>query len=67
MQHSDPACARHGVDRGQVDLSAELIRVFERAGWVSGVRWPSPARLDQHRRRPAMPPYRHWPAAAHQR
>lgn len=52
MHHSDPACARHGVDRGQVDLSAELIRVFERAGWVSGVHWPSPARLDQHRRQP---------------
>jgi stearoyl-CoA desaturase (delta-9 desaturase) len=51
--HSDPACARHGVDRGQVDLSAGLIRLFERAGWVSGVRWPSPARLEQHRRRPA--------------
>ena len=51
MHHFDPACARHGVDRGQVDLSAELIRVFERVGWVSGVRWPSPARLSQHRRK----------------
>jgi stearoyl-CoA desaturase (delta-9 desaturase) len=50
--HSDPACARHGVDRGQVDLSAGLIRVFERAGWVSGVRWPSPTRLERRRRRP---------------
>jgi stearoyl-CoA desaturase (delta-9 desaturase) len=50
--HSDPACARHGVDPGQLDLSATLIRVFERAGWVSGVRWPSPARLLQHRREP---------------
>jgi stearoyl-CoA desaturase (delta-9 desaturase) len=50
--HSDPACARHGVDRGQVDLSAGLIRVFERAGWATGVRWPSSARLEQRRRRP---------------
>jgi stearoyl-CoA desaturase (delta-9 desaturase) len=49
MHHSDPACARHGVDRGQLDLSAELIRAFERAGWVSGVRWPSPDRLAQRR------------------
>ena len=24
-------CARHGVDRGQVDLSAALIGVFERS------------------------------------
>ena len=53
--HSDPACARHGVDRGQVDLSAGLIRVFERAGWVSAVRWPSAARLEKHRRRPGVP------------
>jgi stearoyl-CoA desaturase (Delta-9 desaturase) len=52
MHHSDPACARHGVDPGQVDLSAGLIRVFERAGWVSGVRWPSPDRLRQRRREP---------------
>ena len=50
MHHSDPACARHGVDRGQIDLSAELIRVFERFGWAHGVRWPTPARLEQHRR-----------------
>ncbi len=50
MHHSDPTCARHGVDRGQLDLSAELIRVFERAGWVTGVRWPSAGRIEQHRR-----------------
>jgi stearoyl-CoA desaturase (delta-9 desaturase) len=53
--HSDPACARHGVDRGQVDLSAVLIRGFERAGWVSSVRWPSAARLEKHRRLPGGP------------
>ncbi len=51
MHHSDPACARHGVDRGQVDLSAGLIRVFERVGWVSGVRWPCPTRLSERRRK----------------
>ena len=49
MHHSDPACARHGVDRGQIDLSAELIRGFERLGWVSGVRWPTSARLERRR------------------
>ena len=27
MHHSDPACARHGADRGQVDISAGLIRI----------------------------------------
>jgi stearoyl-CoA desaturase (Delta-9 desaturase) len=50
MHHSDPSCARHGVDRGQLDLSAELIRVFERAGWATAVHWPAAARLEQHRR-----------------
>ena len=55
MHHSDPACARHGVDRGQIDLSAEFIRVFERAGWVTSVRWPNPARLRQQRRPLVLP------------
>jgi stearoyl-CoA desaturase (delta-9 desaturase) len=61
MHHSDPGCARHGVDRGQLDLSAEVIRVLEHAGWATGVHWPSPARLRQ-RRRPLVLPDR--PAAS---
>lgn len=48
--HSDPACARHGVDRGQVDPSAALIRLFERLGWAWDVRWPIAARFDERRR-----------------
>jgi stearoyl-CoA desaturase (delta-9 desaturase) len=51
MHHSEPSCARHGVDPRQLDLSAALIGVLERLGWASAVRWPSPARLEQHRRR----------------
>jgi stearoyl-CoA desaturase (delta-9 desaturase) len=43
--HSDPTCARHGVRRGQLDISARLIWVFEKLGWVSQVRWPRPERL----------------------
>jgi stearoyl-CoA desaturase (Delta-9 desaturase) len=50
MHHSDPACARHGADRGQVDISARLIRIFEHLGWATGVRWPDPDRLSAHRR-----------------
>jgi stearoyl-CoA desaturase (delta-9 desaturase) len=50
MHHSDPACARHGADRGQVDISAGLIRIFEHLGWVTGVHWPDPGRLAAHRR-----------------
>lgn len=38
--HSDPTCARHGREPGQIDLSAELIRLFERLGWATNVRWP---------------------------
>ena len=52
MHHSDPACARHGADRGQVDISAAVIRIFERLGWATKVRWPTPARLDSRRRCP---------------
>ena len=43
--HAFPGLARHGVDRGQIDLSALVIRLFERLGWVSGVKWPTPAKL----------------------
>jgi stearoyl-CoA desaturase (delta-9 desaturase) len=47
--HAFPSLARHGVDRNQLDLSAMLIRRFEKMGWVSRVRWPDPARLDTKR------------------
>jgi stearoyl-CoA desaturase (Delta-9 desaturase) len=50
MHHSDPACARHGADPHQIDISASLIRIFERLGWASAVRWPDPDRLAAHRR-----------------
>src|SRR5580692_4858358 len=50
MHHSDPACARHGAERGQVDISASVIRVFERLGWATGVHWPVPERLAARRR-----------------
>ena len=43
--HADPTAARHGVRRGQVDISARTIWIFEKLGWVSDVRWTSPDRL----------------------
>ncbi|MDT7787735.1 MAG: hypothetical protein QOF58_6154 [Pseudonocardiales bacterium] len=43
--HADPTCARHGVRRGQIDISARLIWVFEKLGWATKVRWPKPERL----------------------
>ena len=48
--HAFPAMARHGVDAGQLDISAMTISVFERLGWASRVRWPDPIRLDSRRR-----------------
>ena len=45
--HADPTCARHGVDRGQIDLSAGLIGLFEKAGWATSVRWPKRDRFDK--------------------
>ena len=52
LHHADPTCARHGVDRFQVDSSARLIRYLELAGMATDVRWPDRDRLNS-RRRPA--------------
>jgi stearoyl-CoA desaturase (delta-9 desaturase) len=49
LHHADPTCARHGVDKGQIDSSARLIWVFEKLGWASDVRWPRPDRLGAKR------------------
>jgi stearoyl-CoA desaturase (delta-9 desaturase) len=45
LHHADPTCARHGVQRGQIDMSARVIWFFEKFGWASNVRWPTPQRL----------------------
>lgn len=49
MHHADPTAARHGVLRGQIDISARLIWMFEKLGWATNVRWPKPERLDRLR------------------
>lgn len=54
FHHAEPTSARHGIDPGQLDSSAALIRLFERAGWVSDVRWPDATRVAA-RRRPKTP------------
>ncbi len=43
--HADPTGARHGVMRGQLDISARVIWIFEKLGWATNVRWPRPERL----------------------
>jgi len=45
LHHSDPTCARHGVMKGQIDISARTIWIFEKFGWASNVRWPKADRL----------------------
>jgi stearoyl-CoA desaturase (delta-9 desaturase) len=45
LHHADPTCARHGVQRGQLDSSARLISWFEQLGWARDVRWPVSERL----------------------
>jgi stearoyl-CoA desaturase (delta-9 desaturase) len=50
--HAFPAAARHGADRGQLDTSATLLRVFERLGWAWQVRWPTARQLATRRLTP---------------
>ncbi|TCP56363.1 stearoyl-CoA desaturase (delta-9 desaturase) [Tamaricihabitans halophyticus] len=47
LHHADPTCARHGVKRGQIDITARLIWLFEKFGWASNVRWPTTQRLER--------------------
>jgi stearoyl-CoA desaturase (Delta-9 desaturase) len=47
LHHADPTCARHGVQRGQVDISARVIQAFEKLDWATSVRWPTPRRLER--------------------
>ena len=50
LHHSDPTCARHGVLKGQVDISARIIWAFEKTGLAYDVRWPNaPTRLAARR------------------
>ena len=52
LHHADPTCARHGVLRGQIDISARVIWVFEKLGWARDVKWPDSVRLAAKRREP---------------
>jgi stearoyl-CoA desaturase (Delta-9 desaturase) len=54
LHHSLPRAARHGVDPGQLDSTARLIRLLELGGLISDVRWPSEELLDT-RRQPTGP------------
>lgn len=45
--HAFPALARHGCDRGQLDPSARVLRVFQSLRWATQVRWPDMATLSR--------------------
>jgi stearoyl-CoA desaturase (Delta-9 desaturase) len=47
--HAFPSSARHGIEPGQLDTSAFVIRGFEKLGWAHDVRWPDAARVDSKR------------------
>ena len=49
LHHADPTSARHGVLKGQIDTSAEIIRLLEGLGWADDVRWPSAERIAARR------------------
>ncbi|MBN9797146.1 acyl-CoA desaturase [Pseudonocardia sp. UM4_GMWB1] len=53
LHHADPTCARHGVKKGQIDISAVVIRGFEKLGWATAVRWPTTRRLEKLSKKPA--------------
>ena len=51
FHHAHPSCARHGARPGQPDASAALIRLCERAGWATHVRWPTALQVEAGARR----------------
>jgi stearoyl-CoA desaturase (delta-9 desaturase) len=46
FHHAHPRSARHGALPHQIDPSAAVIRVFERAGWATNVHWPTVKQLE---------------------
>ncbi|WP_341718947.1 acyl-CoA desaturase [Micromonospora sp. FIMYZ51] len=53
LHHADPTSARHGVLRGQIDISARVIWLFEKVGAAWDVRWPKPERIAAKLAKPA--------------
>jgi len=53
LHHADPTSARHGVLRGQIDISARVIWLLEKLGAAYDVRWPKPERIAAKLAQPA--------------
>ena len=45
LHHAEPTSARHGVLKGQMDISAWIIRWLEMTHLATDVRWPKPERI----------------------
>lgn len=56
LHHAEPTAARHGVLKGQIDLSAVFIRTLEVLHLANDVRWPKPERLERKLVDPSMAP-----------
>lgn len=54
LHHAEPTVARHGVLKGQIDISASTIKVMEKLHLVNDVRWPNPQRIAAKLKDPAM-------------
>lgn len=54
LHHAEPTAARHGVLTRQFDISAEILRLWERMGLVRDVKWPKPERIVAKLEDPAM-------------
>ncbi|MGC1210757.1 MAG: acyl-CoA desaturase [Micromonospora sp.] len=54
LHHAEPTSARHGVLRGQIDMSARVIWLFEKLGAAWAVRWPKPERVSAKLIKPAQ-------------
>uniref|UniRef100_UPI00194EDBAB acyl-CoA desaturase n=1 Tax=Virgisporangium aurantiacum TaxID=175570 RepID=UPI00194EDBAB len=50
LHHADPTSARHGVRRGEIDISARVIRILELLRLAHDVRWPDAARISRFRK-----------------
>jgi len=54
LHHAEPTAARHGVFKGQIDMSASFIRLLEKTGQATDVRWPKHDRLVRKLNDPAQ-------------
>jgi stearoyl-CoA desaturase (delta-9 desaturase) len=60
--HAYPRLARHGIDKGQIDTSAVLIRLLERVHLAFDVNWPTTVRTARRRLPPPHAPGESPPA-----